>query len=797
MEPENNNLEVLLTQGSRVALAALLHDLGKFAERARIPINKEVLETNKQLYCPHRKEFTDAKGYFTHAHGAYTALAMDILEQHLPKLVGEEMTPFAAWGATGADDSLVNAAASHHKPNTFLQWVIAMADRVASGFERDTFDEYNQSAEGANHYTARQLSLLEQIDLTGRGVHSKADLKYRHLLQPMSAKSLFPVQAEGYETADSKKAQAEYRTLWDGFVAALEQIPVSHRDNMGLWLDHFETLLGVYTQAVPSATAGNTRPDVSLYDHSRATAALAVALWRYHRDNDTEDAQLNHQWEEDKFLLVQGDFFGIQNFIFASGGETNKQAAKLLRGRSFYVSLLTECAALKILESLGLPSTSQVINAAGKFLIVAPNTESARNSLQRVQAELDAWFLDKSWGQSGIGLAWQSASANDFHGHSGEKSGFRHLIKMLFEKLERAKYQRLALTKADAPVIFSDYLDSFDQDKGVCQIDGRSPARQVLDNEIYIGDLAQDHMACGNYLVKFDRVLVTRERLDHHTLELDIFGYYINFTASEDASGKFGAVAQQGKLRRAWDFSLPLDMDEVLWHGYARRNINAYVPHFDETSEAEAKLERYDTLKEVLAIGEIKTFNHLALEDRELTEKGKWVGETALMTFKGDIDDLGLMFQRGLGAPSFAKMAALSRQVNNFFAIYLPALCRLEARYRNIYTVFAGGDDFFLIGPWRSTLELARSMRRRFAEYVAQNPQVHFSASLSMTKPGLPVTWLPITRRNCWNGPKNTIRVTRIHRLKMRFVHSTKPCSGKNMMNCPNAWHGWTNSRQA
>ena len=77
-------------------------------------------------------------------------------------------------------------------------------------------------------------------------------------------------------------------------------------------------------------------------------------------------------YAEPKFLLVQGDFFGIQNFLFAAGAETRKQAAKLLRGRSFQVSLFTEMAALRLLDELALPPTSQVLNAAGKFLIVAP-----------------------------------------------------------------------------------------------------------------------------------------------------------------------------------------------------------------------------------------------------------------------------------------------------------------------------------------------------------------------------------------------------------------------------------------
>jgi CRISPR-associated protein Csm1 len=53
--------------------------------------------------------------------------------------------------------------------------------------------------------------------------------------------------------------------------------------------------------------------------------------------------------------------------------------------------------------------------------------------------------------------------------------------------------------------------------------------------------------------------------------------------------------------------------------------------------------------------------------------------------------------------------------------------------------VFAGGDDFFLIGPWRAVQKLAARMRDDFAGYVAQNPEIHFSAGIVAEKPGAPV----------------------------------------------------------
>ena len=437
----------LLEQSSRIALAAFLHDLGKFAERAKIPVNQDVLDANKQLYCPHRKKFTDDKGWFSHVHAAYTGLAMDLIEDYMPELKGADFSPFGSWKTKEADDSFINAAAMHHKPETFLQWVIATADRVASGFDREEFEEYNQGEDvtetGKNHYTARQLPLFEQIRLD-----TKAEQKYlyRYPLRPLSPNSIFPVEAIQCEGNDDKVGQKEYNDLWQSFTEALKLMPKSHRNNWSLWLDHFETLWGVYTQAIPSATAFNIRPDVSLYDHSRVAAALATALWRYHhelgRTNEETAKDLKNQqqsWTENKFLLIQGDFFGIQEFIFASGGGTNKRAAKLLRGRSFYVSLLSECAALKVLDALDLPSTSQVINAAGKFMIVAPNTQATVTKLQQVQRELDGWFLQHSWGQAGVGMAWTEASCNDFRRRSkeGKPSPYKQLIAKLFKQIAK------------------------------------------------------------------------------------------------------------------------------------------------------------------------------------------------------------------------------------------------------------------------------------------------------------------------------------------------------------------------
>ncbi len=400
-----------------------------------------------------------------------------------------------------------------------------------------------------------------------------------------------------------------------------------------------------------------------------------------------------------------------------------------------------------MLDVLDLPATSQVINAAGKFMIVAPNSEQAKTKLQQLQQELDHWFLEHSFGQAGVGLAWTEATCNDFCRHVGvthssrteDRSPYRLLIDKLFEQMEIKKCQRFDLCARDGEsAVFKSFLDSFDKDKGVCKIDGRSPATEQLDAETFISKLAWDQYKIGEWLTRFKRILISRESLVMATaLKIQIFGYHVSFVENEDERGRFGEVAKSGGLLRAWDFSLPESGAVALWNGYARRNINAYVPVTTETDKLEEQWEKYIGIDETLEVGAAKTLNHLACCDRRQTANGKWQGISALSALKGDVDNLGMIFQSGLDDISFSKTAALSRQLNNFFAVYLPCLCQSE--FRDSYTVFAGGDDFFLIGPWFKQIRLAERMRQAFQTYVAGNPDIHFSAGISTTKPGLPI----------------------------------------------------------
>ena len=96
---------------------------------------------------------------------------------------------------------------------------------------------------------------------------------------------------------------------------------------------------------VPSSTSAEEVADVSLYDHSKLTAALGCCILQYLEAQGEKDyagrlfAHARQFYDEKAFLLYSIDISGIQDFIYTI---TSDGALKALRARSFYLDLLME-----------------------------------------------------------------------------------------------------------------------------------------------------------------------------------------------------------------------------------------------------------------------------------------------------------------------------------------------------------------------------------------------------------------------------------------------------------------------
>jgi CRISPR-associated protein Csm1 len=103
----------------------------------------------------------------------------------------------------------------------------------------------------------------------------------------------------------------------------------------------------------------------------------------------------------------------------------------------------------------------------------------------------------------------------------------------------------------------------------------------------------------------------------------------------------------------------------------------------------------------------------------------KWLGYLRV-----DVDGAGRHFRRLEGDP--LRTSALSRLLDLFFAKSANDLLA-ESRFKNIYAVYGGGDDLFVIGPWADSLEFARELRGLLRGTAGDD--LTFSAGMALAKP--------------------------------------------------------------
>ena len=116
-------------------------------------------------------------------------------------------------------------------------------------------------------------------------------------------------------------------------------------------------------------------------------------------------------------------------------------------------------------------------------------------------------------------------------------------------------------------------------------------------------------------------------------------------------------------------------------------------------------------------------------------------GRRLLGFLKADVDNLGETFAFGLQwqgrrRDTVSRIATLSRMLDLFFSGWIERL--LSTEFQLCYTVFSGGDDLFVIGPWDQILDLAKRVREDFRRWVGRD-DLTLSAGLVFGSDHLPM----------------------------------------------------------
>lgn len=610
--------------------------------------------------------------------------------------VGKKSGTHAEWGQNFVREYLPNEemiaslVGSHHDYRECrTEWeglakIIIEADHLSAGHDRadrDGDEKGDPKAEGLR-------CIFEKVSF-GR----QTEFTRMYPLKPLDfSDDQYPVDPMEYLRQNyATDLRQLYDRLWRAFVA--EWTEIGRPD-----LRQLDALMKKYTSCIPSAVYVN-EPDIPLYDHCKTTAAIASCLYF---------AQKGRK----EFLLIEGDLSGIQNFIFdvASPADARKGMAKRLRGRSFWLGLLTRAVSDVLLQKAELSPANLLWNTGGKFVILAPNTPEMRSFVLQLERSVNAGLLSEYQGKLYLAFGMLEFGKERF------AESFDCLLGELGDQIAEKKLRKFAECDLSFDAIGGVVSkEAFCPVCGVKLMEGKCPACSLYE-DIGRKIAFSQYLVCGAGKVY---------PFDFSRIGLDV---------SYDLTSKPAGVAYHIN-----DMRLGKDVSGFLVMGNA-------IPK---------------------AANEVLTFGDLAL----LAKGDKKLGVfKADMDRLGKVMSVGLVE----GKRSISRIHTLSSRIEHFFCGMVNPLCSAYPVYLDetpdservvlesgqvvwvpnsvsggetkpgispLYIVYAGGDDLLIVGPYDRIILFADLFYRKFREYVCNNLDLTLSAGIAVSHPRQPITF--------------------------------------------------------
>lgn len=358
-----------------------------------------------------------------------------------------------------------------------------------------------------------------------------------------------------------------------------------------------------------------------------------------------------------KMFLISGDFYGIQKFIFDR--LATKNASKILRAKSAYIQIFTEYLARYICRLLNISEDNILSINAGKFEILS----SRELDIDSLQKKINAYFIQKFYGLSGVMLTAIVCEKKDFN----DKENYKVLRKKIIDSVEEKKFQKFSLFENDAPVLME--YDTYINNQTLCKI---CNIRKQEENK-------ENCKICNQF------IFLGRKLSFEHIDEI---------ISSEDVG-------------------IELDKEFVA-DIVLTSKIKSYIL-FENALPADFKF----------------------LSDKSCSDLD--TGMKSLGILKADVDNMGIFLEKSDVTNSFENFDSFSKTIDNFFSLYIPQMMR--EKYPHTYTVFAGGDDLFLLGAWDEVLEMAREIEHEFKSFV-KSDELSISFGIAIAKPSTPISYL-------------------------------------------------------
>lgn len=539
-----------------------------------------------------------------------------------------------------------------------------------------------------------------------------------YLPRILTTSDVFPSESGSYS---SDKVIGLRKSLYKSFLAEFELLP---GNDLIVFTDSLITLLEKYLTFVPVAG------EITLFDHLKSAAALAICMKRSDESNN-------------KFLIVAADVSGIQNFIYSEYSpieNLKKGLSKRLRGKSFYLAMLTDSFIEMLLREFNLPRTNLLLNGGGSFLLLLPNSSQNRKLLESINVKMQNWFLKNFRNEINIVIA--SVQADD-----SLYSSFPSWYNIISSELQAAKKQKnikilntLFETDIDSPNFEIPPLPAWFEKKGIYE--NLNKTELAFQNLSDLFELLGMSIPKAKYLLSMPFISQAESKTDFRDIfhfPLPAFNTAWYFLKSDQELNRFfGHLKEETSCMRLHvinDTSLFESLPLVkLLSDAANRGLKV-APVFKFIGNT-APLDKDESIMEFEKIAALNT----------RMEENKKISETLdyplLGVLRMDVDNLGAIFSFGLESNSnpgnirtLTRVVQLSRLMNHFFTGYINEI----ADRHDMYITYSGGDDLFAVGSWINCIEFASDVREKFSLFSSGNPDLTLSAGLHLCKPGFPI----------------------------------------------------------
>ena len=584
-------------------------------------------------------------------------------------------------------NSIIASSSYHHSPQNAPDKISAKIYQLA--------DQYSskERSERVKEFKDNFLRpVFQNISLSRNDKEDMLKDKYFYRLNPLiiegtqnlkeTKKIIFPVRKEEVFNFDETQ---EYINLWNKFQNEFSQIN-KIKNNKENFLTSLYYLLYKYFWCVPASIYDPKRgelhyPDISLFDHLRTSAILSTSLYTNYNLNILE-SNLNTSNEklakQLKFILIKGDLSGIQAFLYDI---TNKKGvAKRLRGRSAFLALLSDITARYILHTLEYPFINILFAGGGHFELIIGYEENIQNKLSEIQNKIEEALIKEFGGKIGLVLVVHEFTLDKI-------SDYSQLTKRVYEELDRAKKRKfISLIESEKIEEFINKDYKTETTYKICP----SCNWRIIEEEQNICKWCETFEKVGGKIPKSKYVIFSLN-------ELPFLGFYL-----KDIGGIY--------------FSEDLNIEQ-------RDELEILC--LNNTDFISKKADGFKFLAQTVPVKdkEVKSFEEI-VEDAE--------GDKKLSFARADVDNLGFIFMKGLGEnKSISRIATLSRTLDLFFSGYLNEFIRKNEKYENkIYTVYAGGDDLFIVGAWDIIFSILQDIRMEFKKYTCNNSIFHLSCGV-------------------------------------------------------------------